>query len=267
MRYENTITGVTHKIRVLLAHDESTFKSGEVQSCRWIFPENAPLFSKGRGKSLMISHFIVMHNSEIFFELDENEWNDATKDYPQLLNTHTKLTYFVRSANGWLEPGKDNYVDNETILEQFERLFIMLKYKKCFSHASIEILVDNARTHSAKQYDLLRMNKFDSLKPSQYETIEWISNCQTFKINCTYIDEDTNLLMSKGLFRIAKELKVIDDDADSRDKKFKLPNLRNLLSKHEAFYNVSKLEVLASNWAEISFWSIWSKGQFGQFLK
>ena len=249
IRTENSITGDVSKIRILLAHDESTFKAGEIQSHRWIFPENAPLYSKGRGKGLMLSYFIVMHDTEILFELDKDEWNSAVKEYPKLLsNSHSKLNFFERSASGWLETGKDNYVDNETILEQFERLFILLKFKKCFSHASIEIIVDNARTHSAKQYDLMRFNKFDSLKKSAYEEIEWISaNTKSF-IKCSYTDSDTNLVMSKGLFTIAKELKLIDEEAKSSNSEYNLPNIRRLLAQHPAFNNVSKLEVLGAKW-------------------
>ena len=114
----------------------------------------------------------------------------AVKEYPQLLNPESKLTYYERSASGWLETGKDNYVDNEVILEQFERLFILLKFKKCFSHAAIEIIVDNARTHSAKQYDLMLINKFDSAERCTYEIFEWMdSENQSHVINCSYKDD------------------------------------------------------------------------------
>jgi hypothetical protein len=245
VRIENEQTGETHKIRILLAHDESTFKSGEIQSSRWVFPENAPLFSKGRGRGLMLSYFIVLHDNETFFELNDEEWRVAVKEYPQLLNPESKLTYYERSASGWLETGKDNYVDNEVILEQFERLFILLKFKKCFSHAAIEIIVDNARTHSAKQYDLMLINKFDSAKRCTYETIEWMdSENQSHVINCSYKDDDSDLLMSKGLFAIAKELNLIDKNTETRDKRYTLPKLRELLYYHPAFSNRSKLEVL-----------------------
>ena len=68
----------------------------------------------------MLSYFIVLHDNETFFELNDEEWRVAVKEYPQLLNPESKLTYYERSASGWLETGKDNYVDNEVILEQFE---------------------------------------------------------------------------------------------------------------------------------------------------
>ena len=76
VRIENEQTGETHKIRILLAHDESTFKSGEIQSSRWVFPENAPLFSKGRGRGLMLSYFIVLHDNVNFLNsmMKNGEW-------------------------------------------------------------------------------------------------------------------------------------------------------------------------------------------------
>jgi hypothetical protein len=133
-----------------------------------------------------------------------------------------------------LEPGKDNYIDNEVIMQQFNRLFILLKYKKFFENADIEILVDNARTHSAKQYDLMNFNKFDSIKIAPYENIEWMENDETRVINCSY-DDENGLKKCKGLFSISKELNLIPADAISSDKQYSLPAIRQILSKHKAF--------------------------------
>jgi hypothetical protein len=72
------------KPRILISHDESTFKSGETQSKRWIFPESAPLFNKGRGRSMMLSYFIICSSENIIFELNDNEWSNAIAEYPLL---------------------------------------------------------------------------------------------------------------------------------------------------------------------------------------
>ncbi|CAF5122075.1 unnamed protein product, partial [Rotaria sp. Silwood1] len=48
-------------------HDESTFRSGEVSPKRWFFKENTLFFSKGRGRSHMVSDFFVQHGSGPFF--------------------------------------------------------------------------------------------------------------------------------------------------------------------------------------------------------
>lgn len=62
---------------ILISHDESFFRSGELPAKRWLFPEMAPFFNKGKGRSLMLSTFIVMHDTTAIFELDEGEWNEA----------------------------------------------------------------------------------------------------------------------------------------------------------------------------------------------
>ena len=191
----------------------------------------------------MISFFIVCHDLEVFFELSDDEWNKAVKENPILSTTESILNYYERSASGWLEPGKDIYIDNEVIMQQFERLFILLKYKKSFANADIEILVDNARTHSAKQYDLMNFNKFDSIKKAPYQNIEWLENDETRKIDCTY-DDENGLRKCKGLFSISKELNLIPADAHTSDKQYSLPILRQILSKHKAFTGISKLEIL-----------------------
>jgi len=159
------------KKKILISHDESTFRSGEVSRFRWIFPERAPFFNKGRGRSIMISLFMVSHNEFSIFELDEDEFKLAVETHPEL-NEVEQLNYFSRSANAWIEPRKDNYIDNEQILKQFERLFILLRFKKAFENHEVEIIVDNARTHSAKIYDVNMFNKFPGTS-CIYNEIKW----------------------------------------------------------------------------------------------
>ena len=102
--------------RILLAHDESTFRSGEISGYQWMFPELITFFNKGRGRSIMISGFIAQHSKLDVFMLDEDEWNQAVSVYPELNSDDDFLNYFPRSANAWIEPKKDNYFDNTAIL-------------------------------------------------------------------------------------------------------------------------------------------------------
>jgi hypothetical protein len=93
--------------------------------------------------------------------------------HPDLNLANDHINYFERSANAYVEPKKDSYFDNDTILKQFERLFKLLKFKKEFAGHSFEILVDHATTHSAIQYDVNLLGK----KPGTvcpYKTIEWM---------------------------------------------------------------------------------------------
>lgn len=118
--------------RILIAHDESTFRSGEISEYRWMFPEFTTFFNKGKGRSIMFSSFIVQHNLSDVFILNDNEWKNAVTVYPELELDDDVLNYFPRSANAWIEPKKDNYFDNAIILRQFERLFKLIKFKMSF---------------------------------------------------------------------------------------------------------------------------------------
>ena len=122
----------------------------------------------------MLSMFIVQHNQCEVFQLDQTEFNQAIKENKKLLEK-SDINYLKNSTNAWVEPKKDHFFNNCSILEQFERLFIMLKYKKAFQNCEIEVLVDNARTHSTKIYDANQFNKFPGTN-CIYEKIEWTEN-------------------------------------------------------------------------------------------
>ena len=161
--------------RILISHDETTVRSGEVPMFRWIFEFVASFFNKGRGRSIMLSMFMVQHDSTEIFELNEKEWKEALKNHPELDDEDELINYYPRSANAWIEPKKDNYFTNDVILKQFERLFILLKYKNEFKNCKFDVLVDNARTHSAKIYDVAHFNKFPGTN-CVYDKIEWVEN-------------------------------------------------------------------------------------------
>ena len=57
----------TQKPTVLIFHDESTFRSGDVSHKRWKINEQASFFNKGQGRSHMISFFLVCQPSGPFF--------------------------------------------------------------------------------------------------------------------------------------------------------------------------------------------------------
>ena len=69
---------------VLMFHDESTFRCGEQLTKRWFKKGNEPFISKGRGKSLMVSDFLVSHPSGPFFYLNEAEWSECIEVYPEI---------------------------------------------------------------------------------------------------------------------------------------------------------------------------------------
>ncbi|CAF3196935.1 unnamed protein product [Rotaria socialis] len=222
---------------VLIFHDESTFKSGEVSAKRWVVDGRTPFFSKGSGRSHMISDFLVQHPSGPFFSLSKKEYEEAVKRYPTLLTNSSSFTYDDYSARSGINVGQQGYFDNETILAQFERLFQLLHFKKHFKNHEIEVVVDNARTHSAREYSIIDFGKKIGTR-CPVDTIEYIDNKgNNVSISC-YFDSGLHKGKSKGLLQLAKELHVHVDPT------IKLLELRKILSDHPAFQNVSKLENL-----------------------
>lgn len=119
---------------------------------------------------------MVAHHESDLFRLNDEEFARALADFPELEeNPEANLKYFKNSATAYIEPKKDCYFDNDTILKQFRRLFILLKYKVAFDGHQFEVLVDNATTHSTKVYDVSKLGKSPGTK-CIYETIEWEEN-------------------------------------------------------------------------------------------
>ena len=80
---------------MVLVHDESTFRSGEVSNKRWFFGEETAFFSKGRGRSNMVSDFLVQHPSGPFFTLDQKEYKEAVAKYPQVGSSYITRSSFI----------------------------------------------------------------------------------------------------------------------------------------------------------------------------
>ena len=84
----------------LLVHDESTFRSGEVSNKRWFFGEKTPFYSKGRGRSNMVSDFLVQQGSGPFFTLNQKEYEKAIAKYHQVCRlSHALPFYFNKKIN------------------------------------------------------------------------------------------------------------------------------------------------------------------------
>ena len=222
----------------VLDHDESTFRSGEVLHKRWTVEGKAPFFSKGQGRSHMVSDFLVAHPSGTFFSLSQEEFDLAGKQYPSLKSDNNDLNFVNCSATAAINVGQDGYFDNGTILYQSERLFQLLSYKKDFKDHEIEIIVDNARTNSAKEYSI---NDFGKSIGTRYlvSAIEYVDDQnQDVSISC-YFADGKHRGKWKGLLMLAKDLSV------SIDPSVKLAELRTMLASHPAFKKVPKLEKLA----------------------
>ena len=106
---------------------------------------------------------------------------NAVKKYSELLDD-TDLRYEKYSATITAHLGVDRYFDNDIILLQFERLFKLIQFKEEYQHHKIEILVDNARTHTAKQYSINDFGKRSGTRCS-ISVIEYIDEMNTPKKN------------------------------------------------------------------------------------
>lgn len=184
----------------------------------------------------MVFDFMVQHPSGPFFRLNEVEWNNARREYPDL-DDDGGLRYEKYSATAMAYLGSDPYFDNRTILQQFRRLFQLLKYKKEYENHRIEILVDNARTHTAKPFSV---NDFGKRIGSRcpIKEIEYVSLNNRKEIVECYFTSGLNVGKSKGLFVIALELGL------SVPPSIKLKELKNLLEAHPAFKCVSHSHAL-----------------------
>ncbi|CAF3692205.1 unnamed protein product [Rotaria socialis] len=216
---------------ILLFHDESCFRSGETTAKRWFFSEQTmPFFSKGRGRSLMLSDFLVSHPENPFFELSQSEWAAATAKYSELLEENN-IEYIDRSASASIQVDNGAYFDNDAVLSQFTRLFKMLPFKQAHKNKVIIIIVDNARTHSAKEFSLEDFG----MKPGTRCPIDQIlynaEMGQHQKLDCCFTS-GRHKGKSKGLLILAEELKILVPPKTSLD------HLKQLLSSHNAFQNL-----------------------------
>ncbi|CAF3381807.1 unnamed protein product [Rotaria socialis] len=184
----------------------------------------------------MASDFLVMHTSGPFFSLNDKEFKQALNKYPDL-NNDSDITYETQTVSATLNIGGNNYFDNETILKQFERLFQLLYFKVAYKDHEFVCLVDNARTHTAAEYSV---NDF-AMKPGgrcPVYAIEYVDD-QNIKRTIDCYDDDGE---SKGLLKLAEELNI------HVPQNCKLVELKQIVSEHSAFKNVSKLEKLGAKY-------------------
>ena len=225
----NLIT-VPALINLFLDHDESTFRSGDVRGKRWLIDDSAPFFNKGHGRSVMISDFLVEHPSGHFFELNEKEWKNAVKTFPDL-SDDTNLRYEDRSATLSAHLGIDPYFDNSIILLQFERLFKLIKFKDAYRNHEIEILVDNARTHTKREFSINDFGKGIGTR-HLVSSIEYIDEQNNRRKLDFVFQSGPHRGESKGLLVIAEELGF------QVSAKTTLDQLKTMLSGHPAFQTV-----------------------------
>ena len=142
------------------------------------------------------------------------------------------INYKSRTATAEIHVGGNSYFDNETVLSQFRRLFQMLEFKTDYKGHHIDIIFDNARTHTACEYSIDNFGKSIGSR-CLVEVIEYYDDNNLKKtIDCCF-RKGPNKNKSKGLLELAEELGVVPSE------KCSLSELRTLLSQHSAFQPVS----------------------------
>jgi hypothetical protein len=186
----------------------------------------------------MLSDFLVSHPNNPFFQLSHTEWKEAVESYPELLEEN-HIEYIERSASASIQVGYDGYFDNDAIISQFTRLFKMLPFKRAYQNHSINIIVDNARTHNAKEFSLEGFG----MKPETRCPVNQIQytdeNGQQQILDC-FFTSGKQKGKSKGLLILAEELKI------KVPSNVKLAELKRLLSLHKAFQNVRVFSISLS---------------------
>ena len=81
------------KQKILICHDKCIFRSGEISKFRWFFPEEAPFYNKGKGRSIMVSFFMVCHDQTDVFELNQEKYDEAIGKFPELEDDHGFVNY------------------------------------------------------------------------------------------------------------------------------------------------------------------------------
>ena len=72
------------------------------------------MYNKGRGISRMISDFILSHPGMTTFALTDEEWNNAIKESPDLLE-EDDMNFLPKTATSIITPSKESYFDNDCI--------------------------------------------------------------------------------------------------------------------------------------------------------
>ena len=166
-----------------------------------------------------------------FFSLAESEFNEVSRVYPNVL-VDNGIHYDKYSATVGINLGYDLYFDKETILNQFERFFQLLPFKTDYKGHDFEIVVDNARMHSAKEFSL---NDFEENTGTRcpVDSIDYIGDDEKAQYLSCYFSSGEHKGKSKGLLILARELQLEVDD------RIKLGDLHRIFSRHVAFKNIS----------------------------
>ena len=91
----------------------------------------------------------------------------------------------------------------------------MIQFSEALKDHDIEILVENATTYTAKYYSINDLRKGSGYNSPVDRIEQYDENNSLNYLNC-YFENDGGEILSKGLFEIAKDLKLIEFDSLSK---------------------------------------------------
>ena len=117
------------------------------------------------------------------------------------------LNYDGYLATVGINTAEQGYFNNETSLYQFEQLFQVLSFKEEYKSHDIEVVVDNARIHSARKYII---NRFGEGIATNYPApaLEYLDREGHTTSVSYYSEKDEHRGKSNGLLKLAKDLSV-----------------------------------------------------------
>jgi hypothetical protein len=110
---------------VFIIHDESTFNENDGKRKIWKMEGTNPLQPKGKGKGIMVSGFLTRGGP---LKIPDNILDEELLKNPMWPH-HPSTGQPIREAFEFLEYGKDNYWNGESIVEQTIRAALpILRY-------------------------------------------------------------------------------------------------------------------------------------------
>jgi hypothetical protein len=134
-----------------LVQDEITFKSGEVSAKRWFFGDDAAFHWKGRGRSNIHRWKVSCYWITVVDTQTQTNLTFYLYD--------TGINYVEQTFTAPIHVSHDFRCDISAMVEQFERLYQLLKFREEYKNHTIEIIVGNACPHTTKSHSLLDFNK------------------------------------------------------------------------------------------------------------
>jgi len=143
---------------VLITHDESTFEANDSRRYIWMKEGEPPIRRKGRGKGIMVSHFVSAGG-----HLKAPDWIPIG-DLPTFgMTEEPNLHYSPYTATMKLEYGGNKWWVGEDLVQQVTNVAIPI-FETAFSGCQALFLFDNATSHAAFASDALRAKSM-SLRP------------------------------------------------------------------------------------------------------